>query len=322
MSLAPDAVAVQSGARLHFGLLTQGHETGRRSGGLGLMIDQPGWSLSLTPAPVDTLLAPPAWHDRLAALLARIRQAQAAPLPMPGVTLEVLHAPPAHGGFGSGTQLGLAVAWGLSQLARESPPSVLELARRAGRGLRSALGIHGFALGGLLLEAGQSERGQIGPLIARVETPAHWRIVLLQPGTETSADGLAGDAETQALGRLPPMPSATTDRLCGLAVRHLLPAAQEQRFDEFAEALWEYGSLVGDYFAPVQGGRFANRRLAGLVPRVRELGFPGIAQTSWGPTLAVACASEAAGRELQTRLQREAPDVTTLLAQPSNRGVL
>jgi predicted sugar kinase len=105
-------------------------------------------------------------------------------------------------------------------------------------------------------------------------------------------------------------------------VRHLLPAALEQRFDEFAEALWEYGSLVGDYFAPVQGGRFANRRLAELVPRVRELGFPGIAQTSWGPALAVACASEAAGRELQTQLQKKAPDVATTLAQPSNRGVL
>ncbi|MFM8580261.1 MAG: hypothetical protein ACKOFW_02035, partial [Planctomycetaceae bacterium] len=235
MSLAPDAVAVQTGARLHFGLLTQGHETGRRFGGLGLMLDQPGWSLSLAPAPVDTLLAPPAWHDRLVALLARIRQAQATPLPMAGVTLQVVHAPPAHGGFGSGTQLGLAVAWGLSQLARESPPSVLELARRAGRGLRSALGIHGFALGGLMLEAGQSERGQIGPLVSRVATPAHWRVVLLQTGTGPAAEGLAGDAEVQALDRLPPMPREITDRLCGLAVRQLLPAALEQRFAEFAE---------------------------------------------------------------------------------------
>jgi predicted sugar kinase len=42
MSLAPDVVAVQTGARLHFGLLTQGQEAGRRYGGLGLMIDQPG----------------------------------------------------------------------------------------------------------------------------------------------------------------------------------------------------------------------------------------------------------------------------------------
>ena len=64
------------------------------------------------------------------------------------------------------------------------------------------------------------------------------------------------------------------------------------------------------------------RRLAELVPRVRELGYPGIAQTSWGPTLAVVCPSEVAGRELMTHLRREAPDVATTLAAPLNRGVL
>jgi len=322
MSTALDRVGVQTGARLHFGLLAPGVETGRRFGGLGLMIDQPGWSLCCTPALGDTIVAPPEWQPRLQSLLDRIRETQPIPLPCSGVTLEVLQAPPAHAGFGSGTQLGLAVAWGLSQLAREPPPNRCELARRAGRGLRSALGIHGFGVGGLLLEAGQSTPGQPGPLVARVDFPNAWRIVLLQPPSTPSSEGVAGDLEVQSLARLPPVSSVVTDRLCGLAVRGLLPAALEGRFDEFAGALWEYGSLVGDHFAPVQGGRFASGRLAEVVPRIRSWGYPGVAQTSWGPTLAVVCDSADAGNELRGRLSREAPDICTRLACPLNRGAM
>src|SRR5204862_353231 len=82
----------------------------------------------------------------------------------------VAACPPEHTGLGVGTQLSRAVA-------RAVCPGVpaVELARLAGRGNRSAIGVYGFEAGGFLVDGGKRDDAALAPLMARVDFPGDWR---------------------------------------------------------------------------------------------------------------------------------------------------
>ncbi|ADV63620.1 beta-ribofuranosylaminobenzene 5'-phosphate synthase family [Isosphaera pallida ATCC 43644] len=193
MNPSPRRVRIETGARLHFGLLARGPTAPRHHGGLGMMIDQPGLVLTAetiaspppTPTPpharthaeaapfhviVEALasaaLPQPSgfgscapddlnvWAARLDATARRV--VRTAGLPLAGVRLRLERAPIPHIGLGSGTQLGLAVACALATLSGLDPSGigVATLARWSGRGLRSGVGAHGFEHGGLIVDGG------------------------------------------------------------------------------------------------------------------------------------------------------------------------
>src|SRR6185437_12492214 len=117
-------------------------------------------------------------------------------------------------------------------------PPIAELARSVGRGLRSAIGLYGFAKGGLLFEAGKLSSDEISPLVGRVAVCGAWRWVLLCPREET---GLHGESERLAFDRLPPVPPGITDELCSLAALEIMPAAATGDFSRFSDALYRFG---------------------------------------------------------------------------------
>jgi len=287
-------VAVRTGARLHFGPLASGVTSGRQFGGLGVMVEEPGLEVVLQHSVHDQIIASESWVKRIRSTLERVRNR----LPgeqLSGLRIELPKSPYAHCGFGSGTQLALAIAAGICRVTGRSVPPAVELAGWIERGARSALGIHGFDEGGFLLEAGKLPNQPVGCLVVRAEMPHDWRWVLVRPRSE---EGISGGEEVSAFGSLPPMSSALTDALCGLAVREIVPAIKEANFELFSQGLWEYGQRVGEYFAPVQGGVFAHSQMRQLAGALRERGVVGIAQTSWGPTLAVIQPHTASATEL------------------------
>src|SRR5437867_3065524 len=105
------------------------------------MIDQPGLSVRLESA--DQWRASGPLADRALELARRF----VATLPPDAVEphrIIVESTPPEHVGLGTGTQLGLAVAKTLAIAHGHSDWDAVELARRVGRGARSAVGVHGF----------------------------------------------------------------------------------------------------------------------------------------------------------------------------------
>jgi beta-ribofuranosylaminobenzene 5'-phosphate synthase len=60
--------------------------------------------------------------------------------------------------------------------------------------------------------------------------------------------------------------------------------------------------LVGDAFAPVQGGRF-HPRAGALVDALLGGGAAGAGQSSWGPAVYGVVGDEASGRELARRME-------------------
>lgn len=311
-------ITITTGARLHFGPLAAGAAAGRQFGGVGVMVDRPACVLAISPAGRDEfsggaetpLLARAVEHYR--------RQVPRAADPC---RIELREPLPRHAGFGSGTQLALAVARGLALLSGEQGVPAVELARRVGRGRRSAVGIHGFESGGLIIDAGQRAPGAIGDLACRAALPEAWRCVLITPPL---APGASGAEEQSALERLPAMPAATTDRLCAIALREVLPAVLAGDFAGYSAALFEFGCRVGEYFRPVQGGVFADPRAERLVERVRAHGVTGVAQSSWGPTICCWCPDAAAANRLQRLIaeDRQWSDCVCRVAAPLNQGAL
>jgi len=313
-------VTVMTGARLHFGPLAAAGSGGGKFGGVGMMISAPGYVVTARTADRDSIVGDETSESRVAEFVRRIRAASTGGAKVASCEIDVREAIPPHSGLGSGTQLGLAVARALSELSGERDVPIEALARRAGRGLRSAIGLHGFARGGFLVDGGRADqRNRLGTLVARYEFPSEWRLVLASP---PQSSGLSGEDEQRAFAAQPPMSIALTSDLCRIVLMDWLPALVEADFARVSTAMYEFGLAVGHFFEPVQGGVFAHPRMARLVEKLRSRDVHGIAQTSWGPTLAVLCPGDAEAHQLANDFAHDGDwsDCEFRVVEPLNRG--
>src|SRR3954464_11355215 len=187
-------VRVEAPARLHLGMLDASGEAPRQFGGLGVAVRRPAAIVEAAAADELTVDGPDA---------ARARAVAGRVLGGRGARGRVVEAIPSHAGLGSGTKLGLAVTAALCALRGESP-SAPEMARLAGRGARSAVGLWTFALGGLVVEGGRGHGSEDpAPLLGSHAMPDEWWCVLTIPAAEP---GLSGDAEAAAFADLRPDP--------------------------------------------------------------------------------------------------------------------
>jgi beta-ribofuranosylaminobenzene 5'-phosphate synthase len=308
-------IEVTAPSRLHFGMFSFGQPGERQFGGVGAMIDEPGVRLEVAEGQQFEVQGP---QCERAAEFARHVFAHWGLAKEPGCRIRVVSAPRQHVGLGTGTQLAMSVAVGLHTFF-DRAGSATELAQSVGRGQRSAIGLHGFASGGLLVEAGKRRPEEISPLVARIDLPAAWRFVLVCPRRET---GLFGPQERMAFERLPPVPLAVTNELCRLAMLHLLPAARCTEFDDFSRALYRFGEAAGLCFAAEQAGAFATARLASLVDRIRAQGIEGVGQSSWGPTLFALLSDQAAAESFAAWLASSdvGDELEITIARPNNIG--
>ena len=304
-------IQVRAPARLHFGLLRvpgEGDESwlgGRGSegparyyGGAGLMVEAPAIQLYATPARTWSAEGPLAER---ALTFARGIDA-AVPRVLSPLHLVVEQAPAEHSGLGTGTQLGLAVARALTVAGEIEEIDLRVLAGWVERGRRSAIGVHGFARGGFLIEGGKKKPDALAPLLVQVPFPESWRVVLV---LGASAIGRHGDPEQRAFRHLLDQPAALirTDILCRLVLLGLLPALMEQDLEAFGEALHDFNTRAGEAFAPVQGGTYCSPRVAELIGFLQSQGVRGVGQSSWGPAVFAVVGDEARAQDLARQLR-------------------
>jgi beta-ribofuranosylaminobenzene 5'-phosphate synthase len=323
--MSPRVVRVRAPSRLHFGLLSFGASGPRQFGGVGVMVDAPGLAIEFRAA--ERLSADGPLAERALAFARQFAHNRSPESPAePTCHIQIESAPPEHVGLGTGTQLGLAIAAGLSTLIdgadhknANRDAEAVRWAKLVGRGERSAIGTHGFARGGLLVEGGKRTAGTVSPLISRLELPAEWRFVLL---IDSTRHGLSGTHERQAFTELPGVSTESIAALCREVLVELLPAAAEADFNAFAESLYRYGHQAGLLFAPRQGGAYAAGFETELVTWLREVGVRGVGQSSWGPTIfALAPDADAAAKlAADARNHFAATNLTTIVAAPANRG--
>ena len=307
--------------RLHFGLLRFAQAAGPSYGGLGMMLDQPATVVKMQWA--DTWQATGPNAERALAFAQQAARHRPVPNESP-IAIEVQNTPPAHTGLGSGTQLALAMARGVSVLrnrkARDrKAPTVDDLSASVGRGQRSAIGSHGFLHGGLLWETGRLPNEPLAKLTRRLDVPEPWRVLLITLPQDT---GLHGSAELDAFAQLPPVPRAVTQQLQELAETQILPAVEQADFATFTESIYEYGLLAGSCFAPVQGGPYASADVAACIKKLRMLGLQGVGQSSWGPSIFAFMQDAASAKQWLDMLTKtiDFASCSLLLTAPNNQG--
>jgi beta-RFAP synthase len=311
---------IVTGSRLHFGLFQPGlvGPDERRFGGAGMMIDRPGIRLRLSESSSWSAAGPLAaralafaqhvverlWIDK------RVRLAPH--------QITVVETAPEHAGLGTGTQLGMAVASLLADATRLTDVSTTSLAALAGRGRRSALGVHGFQLGRFLVEGGRSTQDQLADLMVQKPVPDNWRVIIaLLPGDR----GWHGHREQAVFDHL--KRANSTERLSVLVLT-LLTALEDEDLAVFGEALYEFNQLAGEPFKRAQGGLYAGPHVAATVDAFRTLGVAGTGQSSWGPTVfgVVADPDQAVFVSEQVRQKCGLEKDAVLITSPLNRGAV
>ena len=303
-------VRVIAPARLHFGFLDLHGGLGRRFGSIGLAIDAP--AVDLTARPASDLSVTGQEADRARAYA----EAAARHLGIAGrAALHVDETIPAHAGFGSGTQLALSVAAALAALDG-SPFAPEAFADALDRGNRSGVGLAAFTQGGLIVDGGRDASNGPPPLIARLAYPESWRVVLI---LDASMTGVHGSREVEAFRDLPRFPESQAAEICRIVLMQVLPAAVTAEPEGFGAGITTIQRLIGDHFAPHQGGRYASPAVAGALDAIAAQGVAGYGQSSWGPTGFALVPSEDEARALVRSLDRPGP-LRFLIARGRNTG--
>lgn len=281
---------VTAPCRLHFGLLRvppadEPAGTGRSFGGIGLMIDRPGVVVTVRPSDTWRFEGVLASRAQVFAhrFVATLPEADRRPF-----HVLVEQCPAEHTGLGVGTQLGLAVGRAVAEEVGLGSLPVADLAARVGRGERSAVGVHGFERGGLIVEPGKRPGEAVSPLLTRLHLPEEWRVVVFRPNR---AGEWHGPREREAF-RTAGAPSPT-EALCRIALLGMLPAAVAGDLDAFGEAVWEFNRRAGEPFAASQGGPYASGEAGALIDALRSRGVRGAGQSSWGPAVFAVVGSDA-----------------------------
>ena len=282
-------------ARIHFGLFS--NDGGCRFGGMGLMVQEPatiircGKSPSLKIVGKQTRLA----TELLATLFSRFEPlskgfASVQDLPL---EIEIMASPPRHAGFGTGTQISLALTAVVLNAMDIPPPAPTALAAIMNRGRRSAIGSHGFFQGGCLIESGRTENDHVAELDLRIDFPDQWPVVLIRPRNKL---GLNGSFEVEAFKKMEQAETTRRTRLVSLCKHVLVPALMTGDFEGFSHTLYDFNRISGDYFSEFQNGPYNGSQCAQIVDAVREFGIRGVGQSSWGPCIfAIASNHDQAG---------------------------
>lgn len=294
MELTKPIIHVKAPSRLHFGLLSFADD--RKYGGCGVMVDEPGVTISFEPASEFNASGSHAQRvTEFASRWAEFHQRRE----LPAVRVYVSNAPPQHVGLGVGTQLALAVAAGLNATSDISATSPLDLSQSVGRGLRSAVGVYGFHGGGFIVERGKKSGEPLSPLDCQIALPDDWRLVLVRPNLPPGASGVY---EQQAFANMKIPSQSHLKALEDVLRNQLTPAAVQGDATAFGEAVTQYGKLSGRMFAEIQGGDYNGPVLTDWVSRLLNAGALGAGQSSWGPTLFALAADSLSAESLVNRL--------------------
>lgn len=306
-------IFINAFARLHMGFLDLNGSSGRRFGSLGLGLSAPDTLIELALGSnvfgdiVEADYVAKSKHQILAH----------ANLEQP-VSIKVHREIPRHFGLGSGTQMSLAIGAGINQLfGLDLKPA--EIAHITGRGLRSGIGIGTFTDGGLVLDGGKGKQTKVPPIIVQQSFPKAWRVLLI---FDHSQQGVHGDEELSAFANLQDADWLATQNISHQILMKALPALKECDLNAFGEAVVELQAYTGDYFAPVQGGRFASKLVAKVLSFLTENGVSCVGQSSWGPTGFAVFESDVIAAQYLQKLKTtfQYPNLSWLICEAGHEG--
>ncbi|HJJ46860.1 MAG TPA: beta-ribofuranosylaminobenzene 5'-phosphate synthase [Methanocorpusculum sp.] len=287
---------ITSPSRLHIALIDLNGSYGRVDGGVGVCLEHPSFSLSAEPTDRNTEIVfreknlPEAVVSECIRKIIRADQNVRTKLGLEENYIFTVNSTyPPHAGLGSGTQIALATAKLITESVGLHMSSV-ELAKIVERGGTSGIGVHGFDIGGFILDGGHSKKQKasfmpssaseaIPPvLIGRYDFPDDWNIVLAIP----KDDGvwLSGSAEINIFQTYCPIPKDEVKLLSHIILMNLIPFLIEKDLDNFGKCINRIQEIAFNKIEfQIQPKVITERMMM-----MRDI-CPGVGLSSLGPTL-------------------------------------
>lgn len=264
------SVIVRAGMRLHLGFY-RFSDPPFEYGGLGLAIEEPSLSVTLTEEGEATL---PGW---VAEIASRILGEVGVPN---DINVEVEGFLYRHVGLGTTTRLMLSLLKA-AYLIRGEAVDLPYMAWRLGRGRVSGVGVWTFIYGGMVVDSGRiPNMSRVPPPVSHSYLPPSWRAVVALPVINDYS--ISEISEEPVMKR--PLKHSKQDILYS-AIARLLSAAHLGVFGEFVASIEKIQELTGEYFSRWQGGIYCCEQSMVLAERMKDLGLRGVGQSSWGPTV-------------------------------------
>ena len=276
-----DTIEITTPSRLHITLIDLNGALGRIDGSVGLTLDFPLIKIRARKDDRLSVSGQTVFSDRIEQLANAIAKDHE----IGGVTIEVIREFRAHVGLGSGTQIALAVGTAISRLY-DLNLNTTDIARLAGRGGTSGIGVAAYEFGGFIIDGGHKNKeeflpssasGRYGPapVLVRQEFP-DWNIVLAIPNLRGASD----KPEINVFQQQCPLPLGEVQALCHVLLMEMLPAVVERDVERFGRSINRVQTLG-----------FKRRELelqpfcAELIDFMRENGAIGAGMSSFGPTV-------------------------------------
>lgn len=240
-----------------------------------------------------------------------------------GARIEVIDGYDLHVGLGGVTQLCLSVAKALSRsMGFDEDP--IELAKIVGRGGTSGIGVHGFKLGGFIVDAGHrypGEKKYIGPsdyavappppLITRIEIPSSWRFILVKP---VEARRIYGDLEKRIFDEGGRISESEIWRLSHVILMGLIPSIGVGDIDMFRRSV----SLIQEIGFKKIEWLYQDERVWNIRRRLLSRNIDhGL--SSMGPTIYIPCIDDEC-EEIHKYIAGEGGKICLEVVEGRNRG--
>ncbi len=230
-------------------------------------------------------------------------------------------------GLGSQTALSLAIGTALSKLYNINKISLEEMAFKLGRGTVTALGTHGFRVGGFIIDGGfrTDKKGEmIPPLIFRQNIPNDWYFVLCIPNDPMSKILNIKEKEDEVLDQLKPMEKEESAELARLVVMNIMPAIMEKDIIAFGKAITKFNSRLGVFWSDLQDNSlYCDPIVEKGIKLMLKKGAYCACQSCWGPTFYAIVKGEDQAKLLTKEISQYVSDVgggEAFYSTPNNSG--
>jgi beta-ribofuranosylaminobenzene 5'-phosphate synthase len=321
-------------SRLHFGLIDFNGNLGRIDGGSGVAINNPRNVLSFKSSKKfdvicrDSSGSAPASIEKIAR---GICDKLGKPLPDFEVTIE--EEIPPHAGFGSKTQMSLALAYAICK-EYDMPYNGIEgLARLVSRGGTSGIGVRAFDKGGFILDCGHSfgdgkektsclpssaSKAKPAPQVLRCDIPEDWRFVLVMPLDD---EGSHGQSEVDIFQSSFPLDEAEIGRVCRVVLMQMVPGILEKDIETFGSAL---NTMQEIGFKNIEV-KMKSPLVPNMLSIMNHAGSYGSGMSSFGPTVYGLTNSNKKAQEIQNAVSAYLDDLDIKhecwIAEPNNHGM-
>ena len=286
---------VKTPSRLHFGLIDMHGGLGRVDGGVGITVNEPSSFVKVIPLEHDDVKSPQDVYNcsrdferRAVKVVENLRADYDIDIK---ILIEITSSVPQHSGFGSTTQVCLAVGAAVLNLCGICE-DVRRIASAVFRGGTSGIGVEAFRSGGFIVDGGHSfGRGKQKesflpssasvaappPVIARFDVPGNWYFSIIV----ADAQKIHGAREVNIFKKYCPIPARDVEILSRLILMKIMPSIYEGDIEGFGEGL----NMMQDVgFKKYEIG-VQHEIIGELIRKFREIGAEGSGMSSFGPAV-------------------------------------